>query len=153
MEKDFKINLKEMTLHVDLPNELSGANAPALQRELEQYKGQDIQEIVFDATELAYISSSGVRVIIFCTRELGHRPAITFLNCAKEIYESFELTGIHRFITFKNDVQKKKSSDTFHFLESFKAAKKNKEDKQQKLEDFAANNDVVMYQMKLGEDD
>ena len=153
MEKDFKIYLKETTLHVGLPNELSGANAPSLQRELEQYKGQDIQEIVFDATELAYISSSGVRVIIFCTRELGHRPAITFLNCAKEIYESFELTGIHRFITFKNDVQKKKNSDTFHFLESFKAAKKDKEDKQQKLEDFAANNDVVMYQMKLGEDD
>ncbi len=80
MEKDFKITLDGTTLLVDLDYELSTANASALQKELEHYKDQTIQQIVFDATKLVYISSSGIRVIIFCTRELGHNPKIVFLT-------------------------------------------------------------------------
>lgn len=151
MEKDFKITLDGTTLLVDLDYELSTANASALQKELEHYKDQTIQQIVFDATKLVYISSSGIRVIIFCTRELGHNPKIVFLNCAKEIYDSFELTGIQKFISFVDDENKK--SDLNETDTNYLWKQKIAENKQKMLDNYAANNDVVMYQMKLEKDD
>lgn len=151
MDKDFKINLDGATLHVELDYELSTANAPALQKALEPYKGKDIQQIIFDATNLVFISSSGIRVIIFCTRELGKRPKIIFVNCAKEIYNSFVLTGIHNFITFVEDESKKRDQDVSDTDNPW--IQKVAENKQKMLDQYAANNDVVMYQMKLGKND
>ena len=151
MEKYFKIMLEGTTLQIDLDDELSAANSPSLLEALARYKGQDIQEIVFDATDLAFISSSGIRVIIYCSRELGKQPRIVFVNCAKEIYESFEITGLHDFIIFKDDKLKESEPDPFDPSSEWK--QKMAKTKQKMLESYAANNDVVSHQMKLGQEE
>ena len=151
MEKVFNIELEGTTLRVALNFELSATNSANLQEELAKYKGLDIQEIVFDASNLVFISSSGIRVIIFCSRELGKKPKIVFVNCAKEIYESFELTGIHNFITF---VEEKSPNDVTEGLGTENEWKRRVEEtKQRMLESYATNNDVVMYQMKIGKNE
>ena len=38
------------------------------------YKGKGIEKVVFDATKLAYIASSGIRTIIFAKQKLGGKP-------------------------------------------------------------------------------
>jgi hypothetical protein len=57
------------------------------------------------------------------------------VNCAKEIYESLEFVGLTKTITFEENKSKL-------ILRQKKV-----------LEDYAANNDVVCYQMKLGQED
>ncbi len=150
MNKDFKINLEGTTLTVGLDVELTRINAPSLQELLSSYRDQDIQKIVFDATDLAFISSAGIRCIIFARREVGDKPEIVFENCAPEIYEVFQITGLHRFISFVENDRKAKGNKA-HTGEMFH--KKLDEDRQQELDDFAANNDVTCYQMKLGEEE
>jgi anti-anti-sigma factor len=81
MDKDFDIKLEGTTLTVELKNELTKRNASNLQQLLSDYLGRDIQRIVFDATDLVFISSSGVRVIIFARQKLGDKPEIVFVNC------------------------------------------------------------------------
>ncbi|MBQ5551579.1 MAG: STAS domain-containing protein, partial [Bacteroidales bacterium] len=76
------------------------ANAPALMDELNKYKNQGVEKVVFDATALKYIASSGIRTIIFAKQKLGGNPEIEFINCAKEIYSVFEMTGIQEYINF-----------------------------------------------------
>ena len=149
MENKVKIKKEGTTLHVRLDYELSTANAPSYQEHLSEYCGQDIQKVVFDATELVYISSSGIRVLLFAQNRLGNNPEIVFLNCAKEIFETLELTGITNFFTFIDDERKDGSagSDASDGLWQQKMA----DTRQKMLDHFSANNDVVMYQMRLGE--
>ena len=85
-----------------LGEELATGNAPILMEELNKYRNQGIEKVVFDATALKYIASSGIRTIIFAKQKLGSNPAIEFVNCAKDIYDVFEMTGIQDYITFVN---------------------------------------------------
>lgn len=104
MEKDYEIKKEGSVLTVVLGENLSVVNAPALTQDIDQYKGQDIEKVVFDATKLRYISSSGVRVILYCKKFLGASPEIVFINCNNDILDVFDFVGIIPYITF----QKKK---------------------------------------------
>ena len=150
MEENFSINLDGTTLTVILGGELAIRNAPAMQQSLSRYQGQDIRKVVFDATDLVFISSAGIRCIIFARRELGQKPEIVFENCAKEIYEVFEITGLTRFIGFVNDNRIKEREDKAKAGDEL--SQKLAHIRQKELDDFATNSDVVCYQMKLEED-
>jgi anti-anti-sigma factor len=150
MEENFNINLDGTTLTVILGVELTKENAPAMLQLLGSYRGQDIRKVVFDATELVFISSAGIRCIIYARRELGQKPEIVFENCAKEIYEVFEMTGLTRFISFVKDNRTKDREDKAEAGD--KLSQKLANIRQKELDNFATNSDVVCYQMKLGEE-
>ena len=133
MDNDFKVTKNGTALLIELGRSLNTANAPALQDELATYVGQPIEKVVFDASELLTLSSSGLRTVYFSKQRLGNKPEIVFVNCAKEIYNTLKMIGLASTIKFIK-------------VESKKVVRK-----QEALEDFAANNDVVCYSMKLGQ--
>ena len=135
MDNDFKVNKKGTALVIELGRSLNTANAPTLQDELATYVGQDIEKVVFDASELLTLSSSGLRVVYFSKQRLGNKPEIVFVNCAKEIYNTLKMIGLASSIKFLK-------------VESKRVVRK-----QEELDDFSANNDVVCYSMKLGQED
>ena len=65
IENEIIVKQTGSTLHIDLGSQLSIVNAPDLQEKLDAFKNQDIQEIVFDATDLVHLSSIGIRVFVF----------------------------------------------------------------------------------------
>ena len=81
------------------------------------------------------LSSSGLRVVYFAKQRLGNKPEIVFVNCAKEIYNTLKIIGLAPSIKFVK-------------VEGKKIVRK-----QEELDSFAANNDVVCYSMKLGQDE
>ena len=136
MNNDFKVTKKGTALVVELGRSLNTANAPELQDELATYVGQeDIEKVVFDASELLTLSSSGLRVVYFSKQRLGNKPEIVFVNCAKEIYNTLKMIGLASSIKFLK-------------VESKRVVRK-----QEELDEFSANNDVVCYSMKLGQED
>lgn len=100
MDNQFVINQEGNTLTIVLGDQLTTGNAPALIEELNGYKGKGIEKVVFDATKLAYIASSGIRTIIFAKQKLGGNPVIEFVNCAADIRSVFEMTGLQNYISF-----------------------------------------------------
>lgn len=132
MNNDFNVNLNGTALVVELGRVLNTANAPLLQEELNKYMGQAIEKVVFDASELMTLSSSGLRTVYFAKQRLGNKPEIVFVNCAKEIYNTLKMIGLASSIKFVN-------------VES-KRMIRSRED----LDNYAANNDVVCYSMKMG---
>ena len=102
MENQFEVKQEGTVLTIVLGNELATGNAPQLMEELNKYRDKGVEKVVFDATKLTYIASSGIRTIIFAKQKLGGNPAIEFVNCAKDIYDVFEMTGIQDYITFVN---------------------------------------------------
>ena len=101
MEKDFEVRKEGPVLTVTLGDELTAVNAPELMEELVPYKGQGVEKVVFDATNLTLLSSSGVRVIMYCKQKLGASPEIVFVNCKKNVLEVLGLVGIQSIITFE----------------------------------------------------
>jgi anti-anti-sigma factor len=85
---------------VVLDEELAVDNAPTLLEELTLYKDQGVEKLVFDATKLTYLSSSGVRVIFYCKKYLSDNLEIVFVNCNKEVLDVLDLVGIRPHITF-----------------------------------------------------
>lgn len=131
---EFKITLNGTALLIELGRSLNTANAPTLQEQLSKYVGQNIEKVVFDASELLALASSGLRVVYYAKQRLGNKPEIVFVNCAKEIYHTLKLIGLASSIKFMN-------------IESKKVIRK-----QDSLDEFTANNDVVCYSMKMGQD-
>ena len=87
MENQFEVKQDGAILSIVLGNELTTVNAPQLMDELNKYRDKGIEKVVFDASKLTYIASSGVRVIVF-------------VNCQKDIYDIFELIGVQDYIEF-----------------------------------------------------
>lgn len=135
MNNDFTVTLNGTALIVELGRSLNTNNAPALTEELSKFKGQVIEKVVFDASELMALSSSGLRSVIYAKQRLGNKPEIVFVNCAKEIYNTLKIIGLTSSIKFVK-VEGKKITR-----------------RQEELDSFAANNDVVCYSMKLGQSD
>lgn len=133
MNQDFNVTLNGTALVVELGNSLNTANAPALTEELSKYRGQTIEKVVFDASQLLTLSSSGLRSVIFAKQRLGNKPEIVFVNCAKQIYDTLKIIGLTPSIKF------------------VKVENKRLVRRQEDLDEFAANNDVVCYSMKLGQ--
>lgn len=132
---EFTVKKNGTALVVELGMSLNTVNAPALQDELATYIGQAIEKVVFDASELMTLSSSGLRTVYFAKQRLGNKPEIVFVNCAKEIYNTLKMIGLASSIKFLQ-------------VESKKVVRK-----QEELDDFSANNDVVCYSMKMGQDE
>ena len=133
MNTDFIIKLNGTALVIELGRVLNTANAPELQEKLSKYVEQTIEKVVFDASELMSLSSSGLRVVYFAKQRLGNKPEIVFVNCAKEIYNTLKMIGLASSIKFLK-------------VESKRVVRK-----QETLDEFTANNDVVCYSMKLGQ--
>ena len=134
MNNDFKVTLNGTALLIELGSSLNTTNAPTLQDELAKFMGEAIEKVVFDASELLSLSSSGLRVVYFAKQRLGNKPEIVFVNCAKEIYNTLKMIGLASSIKFLK-------------VESKRVVRS-----KESLDEFAANNDVVCYSMKTGQD-
>ena len=131
---DFTVTRKDTALVIELGSSLNTANAQALQAELAKYVGQPIEKVVYDASELLTLSSSGLRTVYYAKQRLGNKPEIVFVNCAKEIYNTLKMIGLASSIKFLK-------------VESKRVVRS-----KESLDEFAANNDVVCYSMKMGQD-
>ena len=79
-------------LTVTLAGELNTATAQELQEAIENEVGAE-DNIVFDMTDLTYMTSAGLRILVACDEATGERGAITLRGVCDEIREVLEITG------------------------------------------------------------
>ena len=96
---DFSIKEGKET-RVSLSGKLDFAKAPKLMDELAKLKGKDISSIVFECKELSYISSSGIRVILFAQQKIAPNMVIKMEGVVDEVMEVLDMCGIVDFIEF-----------------------------------------------------
>lgn len=73
-----------------LKGKIDSTNAAAFEKELMQEK-----PLLIDATELEYISSAGLRVLLKLAKEVG-KPEI--INVSSDVYEIFDVTGFTQIL-------------------------------------------------------
>lgn len=79
-------------LSVTLTGELNTVTAPDLEAALEnEVKPEDT--IVFDLTDLTYMTSAGLRILASCDVKTGERDAVILRGVCDEVREVLEITG------------------------------------------------------------
>ena len=94
-------NIIDNELIIKLEGRLDTTTASELENEISNLEG--IEKITFDLEKLEYISSSGLRIILKCKKEVDSSKII---NCNSEVFEIFRITGITELMEIEKSLRK-----------------------------------------------
>jgi len=86
---------------VVLSGRLDALSAPALQEELKKLIGQNIEALVFYANDLEYISSAGLRVIIFAKQKISAEAKVYFIGGREAVVSVLKMSGLDTFMSIQ----------------------------------------------------
>ena len=87
-------------LNIALVGRLDTTTSPELEKELKASM-DDIQELVFDLTQLEYISSAGLRVLLAAQKTMNRQGSMIVCNVNETVMEVFEVTGFKDILTIE----------------------------------------------------
>ena len=85
-------DLSDGTLMIALEGRLDTTTAPELEAELKENMDK-IQALVLDFSELEYISSAGLRVLLMAQKTMAEKDGLKVTGVSPLILEIFEVTG------------------------------------------------------------
>lgn len=95
-----KQNKEGKKLTVNVSGRIDTTTAPQFSDFLkEQLPG--VEELVIDLKEVDYISSAGLRAILFAQKIMNSQGSMVVTNVNSDIMETFELTGFTEILTIK----------------------------------------------------
>lgn len=83
-----------------LSGRLDTTTAPELEAFMEK-ELKDTQELVFDLTDLEYISSAGLRVLLKVQKYMNKKGDFKLTHVSEVIEEIFEITGFSDILTIE----------------------------------------------------
>ena len=93
-----KINSEAVTLIVS--GRLDTQTAPELENELDAVLS-DAKELIFDMTNLEYVSSAGLRVILKAQKAMNTQGSMKLTGVNDSIMEVFDITGFLDILTIE----------------------------------------------------
>lgn len=93
-------NLNANELTVALSGRLDTTTAPQLESELKASL-EGIQKLVLDFTQLNYLSSAGLRVLLAAQKTMNKQGTMIVKNVNETIQEIFEVTGFCDVLTIE----------------------------------------------------
>ncbi|MDO5131708.1 MAG: STAS domain-containing protein [Eubacteriales bacterium] len=96
----FSYEVKEngADVFVDLKGKLDGVAAPQFHEGMSKIIGEKITSLTFNAKELDYISSAGLRVIVFVKQKLGPDVHLYLKDATDAVKSIMEMTGFSDFV-------------------------------------------------------
>lgn len=91
---------EEEKLTLCLQGRLDTTTAPQLEAELKNSL-TDVRELVFDFTELEYISSAGLRVLLSAQKVMTRQGSMVVRGVNGDIMDIFEVTGFSDILTIE----------------------------------------------------
>ena len=98
---EIKQTLNNDELIVTLKGEINSSTAPELEEALKDSL-DNIKRLVFDFTELSYISSAGLRVLLVAKKTIDKNDGqMVVRNPNDSIMDVFEITGFKNILDFE----------------------------------------------------
>ena len=102
MESKFSVDYKDGVAKIELSGRLDATNSPALQEELKKLIGQTVSRLVFYAKGLEYISSAGLRVIIFAKQKIGVDAQVFLIGAQDTVLSVIKMSGLDNFMVIQD---------------------------------------------------
>ena len=93
--------VNEDVTDIALVGRLDTTTAPDLEKELKELFEQGTSQLSLDFEQLDYISSAGLRVLLFAQKSLSENGKMTIRNVKPEIMEVFDITGFIDILTIE----------------------------------------------------
>lgn len=81
------------SLEIALAGSLDALTAPQLEAEL-QHGLDGVEELVFDYRDLTYISSAGLRMMVYADKQMSGSGRMKIIHISGILREIFEVTGL-----------------------------------------------------------
>jgi anti-anti-sigma factor len=98
----FRVELQErpgMAI-LELEGDLDSSTAPEFREKVEEAAGTDPAQLVVDLTHLDYLSSAGLRVLVFARQKMGDGVALVLVGAGEAVAETIRLTGFDQSVSF-----------------------------------------------------
>ena len=92
--------LEQAKLTVAPIGRLDTTTAPELENELDSSL-EGVKELVLDLSELSYISSAGLRVILKVQKVMFNQGAMKLIGVNESVMEVFEITGFSNILNIE----------------------------------------------------
>ena len=102
MECNISVDFRDGIAKVNISGELDATNAPALSDELKELIGQDVRKVVFFLKDLEYISSAGLRVIVFAKQKMGADVQVYIISPQPDVLDVIKMTGFESFLNIQD---------------------------------------------------
>lgn len=88
------VNAEKNNNHVTLKIEgrLDTTTAPSLEKIINELPA-DVTELLLDMSQLAYVSSAGLRVLLSAQKKMNKIGSMKLTGVCEEVMEVFEMTG------------------------------------------------------------
>lgn len=97
---NMKTTLKNNTLTIFLDGRIDANNAEQVEKDIfKEVDGANGADIVIDAENLEYISSSGLRVLMKLRKTINRKLPV--INVSRDVYDIFETTGFTELLDVK----------------------------------------------------
>ena len=93
-------NIENGKVVLEIAGRLDTTTAPELEKELENLLSE-ANELVFDMSELEYISSAGLRVLLKAQKTMNVKGNMKVTHVTESIMEVFEITGFLDILTIE----------------------------------------------------
>ena len=87
-------------LTITLEGRLDTNTSPELDNELKSVL-DNVTNLTFDMTDLAYISSAGLRVLLSAQKVMNKQGSMIIKNVAPDVMEIFDVTGFSDILTIE----------------------------------------------------
>ena len=88
------------TLNLAVSGRLDTQTAPELEKEIDAIL-PDLKELTFDMTDLEYVSSAGLRVILKAQKIMNAQGSMKLTGVNDSIMEVFDITGFLDILTIE----------------------------------------------------
>ncbi len=97
---DIVKNINGSKLVISLSGRLDTTSAPVFEAEIKNSLA-GVTELVLDFEKLEYVSSAGLRVILYARKQMNNQGEMTLKNVCADIMEVFEITGFTDILNFE----------------------------------------------------
>lgn len=87
-------------LTLKVKGRIDTATSPKLQKDIED-SIEGVETLAFDFSEMEYISSSGLRVLLSAQKKMNGQGKMTVKNVSETVMEIFEITGFSDILTIE----------------------------------------------------
>jgi anti-anti-sigma factor len=101
MAASYPVEIQGTTATFTLSGRLDAVSAPGLADELKKLIGKQLQKVVFNSSNLDYLSSAGLRAIVFAKQKLGAEPEVIILKPKTDVLDVIKMAGFDSFLTIQ----------------------------------------------------
>ena len=103
MPPSFTFHHNNNVITITLTGRLDTNHGPALIEELQKLVGHPIEKIVFNAQALTYISSAGLRAIMFARKKINPRDEVCIVGAPSSVIDVIKISGFDSFLVIKEN--------------------------------------------------